>query len=100
MVRMLLGLKIRDTQCGFKLFHRERTTAIFEKQTTWGFGFDAEILFVAVRRGLKVREVPVRWSHAEGSKIRFLRDGLRMFGDLMRIRWNWIMRRYSTLTRT
>ena len=95
MVRLLLGLDIRDTQCGFKLFNRESTSAIFQKQTTEGFGFDPEILFMAARRGLRIREVPVRWSHSEGSKVSFLRDGLRMFVDLMRIRWNFIRGRYS-----
>jgi glycosyltransferase involved in cell wall biosynthesis len=95
MVRLLLGLNLHDTQCGFKLFKREKTRALFEKQTIVGFGFDPEILFLAARKCLKIREVPVRWSHAEGSKIHFLRDGVRMFLDLVRIRWNWIAGRYS-----
>ena len=95
MVRLFLGLRLQDTQCGFKLFHRERTRRAFEKQTTSGFGFDPELLFLAKRYGLKIREVPVRWSHAEGSKVQFLRDGIRMFFDLARIRWNAIVGKYS-----
>ena len=94
-VRLVLGLRIHDTQCGFKLFKRDRVLNIFKKQTTGGFGFDPELLFLAARSGLKIREVPVRWSHAEGSKIRFLRDGIRMFLDLVRIRWNYLAGRYS-----
>jgi glycosyltransferase involved in cell wall biosynthesis len=94
-VRALLGLKIRDTQCGFKLFRREIVGAVFEKQTTDGFGFDPEILFLAARRNLKIVEVPVRWNHAEGSKVRFLRDGIGMVLDMIRIRWNDIRGRYS-----
>ena len=95
MVRLLLGLKLSDTQCGFKLFKREPTIAVFQKQTTQGFGFDPEILFIAAKRGLKIREVPVRWSHSEGSKVNFLRDGTRMFADLVRIRWNYVLGKYS-----
>jgi glycosyltransferase involved in cell wall biosynthesis len=95
MVRLLLGLNIQDTQCGFKLFHRDNTRWIFEKQTTDGFGFDPEILFLGARRGLRIREVPVRWSHAEGTKVRFLQDGIRMFSDLVRIRCNYTLGRYS-----
>jgi glycosyltransferase involved in cell wall biosynthesis len=95
MVRLLLGLNVYDTQCGFKLFHREKTRRIFEKQTTDGFGFDPEVLFMAERRHLRIREVPVRWSHSEGSKVNFLRDGIRMFSDLVRIRWNYITGKYS-----
>jgi dolichyl-phosphate beta-glucosyltransferase len=94
-VRLLLGLRLHDTQCGFKLFRRERCRRIFEQQTTNGFGFDPELLFLAKRNGLSIRETPVRWSHAEGSKVRFLRDGVRMFTDLVRIRWNALNGRYS-----
>ena len=95
MVRLLLGLPLHDTQCGFKLFHRQKCRRIFELQTTPGFGFDAELLFLAKRSGLKICETPVRWSHAEGSKVSFFRDGIRMFFDLMRIRWNAVIGRYS-----
>jgi glycosyltransferase involved in cell wall biosynthesis len=95
MVRLVLGLRLHDTQCGFKLFHRQRSRRIFEKQTTFGFGFDPELLFLAQRDGLTIREIPVRWSHAEGSKINFFRDGVRMFSDLVRIRWNGLIGRYS-----
>src|SRR5262249_49876937 len=74
MVRLLLGLRLHDTQCGFKLFHRERCRKIFEQQTRSGFGFDPELLFLAKRNGLTIRETPVRWSHSEGSKVNPLRD--------------------------
>ena len=95
MVRLFLGLDLHDTQCGFKLFKREKIRPVFEKLTIWGFGFDPELLFLASRARLKILEIPVRWSHAEGSKIRFLRDGTRMFTDLVQIRWNSILGRYS-----
>jgi len=95
MVQLFLALRLQDTQCGFKLFHRERSRRAFERQTTSGFGFDPELLFLAKRDGLTIREVSVRWSHREGSKVKFLRDGIRMFFDLARIRWNAIAGRYS-----
>jgi glycosyltransferase involved in cell wall biosynthesis len=95
MVRVILNLKLHDTQCGFKLFRRARTRPIFEKMTISGFGFDPELLFLASRMQMKILEIPVRWSHAEGSKIRFMRDSVRMFADLLRIRRNQISGRYS-----
>jgi glycosyltransferase involved in cell wall biosynthesis len=95
MVRTLLGLRLHDTQCGFKLFRRETSRRVFEQQTTFGFGFDPELLFLAKRNGLTIRETSVRWSHAEGSKVNFLRDSIRMFFDLLRIRWNAVIGRYS-----
>lgn len=95
MVRLFLGLRLHDTQCGFKLFDRQRSRRSFEKLTTFGFGFDPELLFLAKRDGLSIREVPVRWSHMEGSKINFFLDSIRMFSDLVRIRWNAVIGRYS-----
>jgi dolichyl-phosphate beta-glucosyltransferase len=95
MVQLLLGLRLHDTQCGFKLFNGKKCRHIFEMQTIPGFGFDAELLFLANRNRLKIYETPVRWSHTEGSKVSFFRDGTRMFFDLVRIRWNSVIGRYS-----
>ena len=94
-VRMLVLQGIDDTQCGFKLFHRDRTRSIFEQQTIDGFGFDPEILFLAARRRLRIREVSVRWSHADDTKVRVIRDGFRMIADLVRIRLNEVAGKYG-----
>ncbi|MGA8766561.1 MAG: dolichyl-phosphate beta-glucosyltransferase [Candidatus Acidiferrales bacterium] len=93
-VRLFTGLAIHDTQCGFKAFVREPCRVIFEQQRIEGFGFDPEILFLANRHGLRTAEVPVRWAHDPGTKVRVLRDSLLMFGDLVYIRWNWLLGRY------
>ena len=95
MVRAFLGLPLRDTQCGFKLFGGQKCRPLFERLTTDGFGFDPELLFLARRQGLRIREVPVRWSHSEGSKVKFLRHATVMFLDLLRIRWNSLTGKYS-----
>ena len=52
------------------------------------FGFDVEFLFVAKYRGLRLREIPVRWSHCDGTKVSAFRDTRRMFGELLQIRKN------------
>ena len=87
-VQGLIGLPFKDTQCGFKAFRRSVAGPVFERQTIMGFGFDPEILYIAKKRGLRLREIPVRWDHVEGTTVRFLRDSCRMFLDLLRIRWN------------
>jgi len=93
-VRFFTGLPLLDTQCGFKAFLREPSRIIFEQQRIERFGFDPEILFLAKRHGLRVKEVPVRWAHDPATKVHVLRDSLTMFGDLLYIRWNWLLGRY------
>jgi glycosyltransferase involved in cell wall biosynthesis len=94
-VQTLTGLPFKDTQCGFKAFRRSAAGPVFERQTIMGFGFDPEILYIAKKRGLRLREIPVRWDHVEGTTVRFLRDSCRMFLDLLRIRWNDFCRKYD-----
>lgn len=88
LLRMVLGLKFKDTQCGFKAFSRTAAQVLFPLQQIERWGFDPELLFLAQRFGFKVVEVPVTWAHREGTRISPLRDGLRMFGEMLRIRWN------------
>jgi glycosyltransferase involved in cell wall biosynthesis len=98
MARQITGTEFSDTQCGFKAFRRERTQIIFEQQRIERFGFDPEILFLAKRHGLRVAEIPVRWSHDAGTKVNVLEDGIRMFLELLVIRWN-SLRGYYPRTR-
>jgi glycosyltransferase involved in cell wall biosynthesis len=86
-VQLFTGLKIQDTQCGFKLFRRETTRRAFELQRVERFGFDPEVLFLIKRLGGKIVEVPVRWNDNPATKVHFLHDSLRMFIDLLVLRW-------------
>ncbi|HVA01510.1 MAG TPA: dolichyl-phosphate beta-glucosyltransferase [Terriglobia bacterium] len=86
-VRLFTGLKIQDTQCGFKLFRRDTTRKAFELQRVERFGFDPEVLFLIKRLGGKIVEVPVRWNDNPATKVHFLRDATRMFLDLLVLRW-------------
>ncbi|MEW1725093.1 dolichyl-phosphate beta-glucosyltransferase [Streptomyces sp. NPDC093109] len=76
---------INDTQCGFKLFEGERARAAFADSRLDGWGIDVEILRAFRRAGLPVTEVPVRWAHQAGSKVRPL-DYLRVLLELIRLR--------------
>ncbi len=93
-VRAVTGVKFIDTQCGFKAFVRERARIIFEQQRIERFGFDPEILFLAKHHGLRAVEIPVRWAHHPATKVRVIRDSLRMFAEVLSIRWNWLLGRY------
>lgn len=83
-VRSLTGLSLRDTQCGFKAFRAPVAHLLFEMSTVDGFAFDVEVLALADRLGFSIGEVPVRWRHVEGSKIRHLFDPLTMTWDSVR----------------
>jgi dolichyl-phosphate beta-glucosyltransferase len=94
-LRIILGLQFADTQCGFKAFRRDAAQLIFPLQKIERWGFDPEILFLARRAGLRVKEVPVLWAHSEGTRLHPFRDGMRMFWELLRIRWNSITGEYA-----
>jgi glycosyltransferase involved in cell wall biosynthesis len=87
LLRFVLGLRFRDTQCGLKAFTQRAAQAIFPRQRIERWGFDPEILFLACSAGMAVAEVPVEWAHDERSKISPIRDGIRMFTEMLRIRW-------------
>ena len=94
LVQLLTGLPFRDTQCGFKAFRRESMLPVLTRQRIAGFGFDPEILFLAMARGLRLEEIPVRWNHVEGTKVHLLQDGLKMIFGLLLIRWNQFTGKY------
>ena len=95
-LRIILGLNFKDTQCGFKAFTRSAAQTIFPQQQIERWGFDPELLYLARKSRLKVVEVGVAWAHAAGTRISPLRDGLRMFGEVLRIRWNALTGKYSS----
>jgi dolichyl-phosphate beta-glucosyltransferase len=87
-VRIATGMPFWDTQCGFKAFRLDVCRPILERAHTIGFAFDVELLFLAWRAGLRLREVPVRWNHAEGSKVRVIHDSLAMLREVIALRMN------------
>jgi dolichyl-phosphate beta-glucosyltransferase len=95
-LRVVLGLKYKDTQCGFKAFTSRAAHAIFPLQRIERWGFDPELIFLAQKQGFKVVEVPVQWAHDEKTTLSPLRDGTRMFFEVMKIRWNAITGKYPT----
>jgi dolichyl-phosphate beta-glucosyltransferase len=86
--RLLLLPSIPDSQCGFKFFRREVAQDLFSRQRLTGWAFDAELLYLARRRGYRIAQIPVRWLNDPGTKVNMLRAGFRMLGDVLRIRWS------------
>jgi glycosyltransferase involved in cell wall biosynthesis len=106
-VQALAVKGINDTQCGFKMFSREAANLIFPALRLHQSpsrltgprvtAFDVEILFLARRYGLPIAEVPVIWTHVQGSKVRPGLDALRMFADVVTVRLNAIAGKYNQL---
>ncbi|MGQ0812016.1 MAG: dolichyl-phosphate beta-glucosyltransferase [Nitrospiraceae bacterium] len=94
MVQRLGVNGIADTQCGFKLFKKVVAEDLFSVSSIGGYGFDLELLYIAQRRGYRIAEVPVNWTDQPGSKVRVMRDGLRMLGELLAVRRNEAQGRY------
>ena len=85
-VRLATGMPFWDTQCGFKAFRMSVCRPLIEAATIDRFGFDVELLYLAFRAGLNLKEIPVRWDHNEGSKITFVTDSFKMVNEVNLIR--------------
>lgn len=101
-VRIVLGLPFRDTQCGMKAFDGDAGRELFQAQRLERFAFDAELLLIARAWGLRVAEVPIAVEPPGASTVRLVRDGLRMLVELAHVRWlaaRGAYRRSSTASR-
>ncbi len=109
-VRVLAIGHFQDTQCGFKVFTREAAHDVFAKMRLYNdqtaaprgaavTAFDVEILFLALRRGYQISEVPVIWRYGEETKVDNVRDSLRNLSDVLKVRWNALTGRYRDVRR-
>jgi dolichyl-phosphate beta-glucosyltransferase len=96
-VKLLVLRGIADTQCGFKLFSARAAQLLFPLQQLDGFGFDVEILFLARRAGLLIREIPITWVYRRESKVNVTSGG-RAFLDLLAVRWHQVRGSYPPPT--
>jgi glycosyltransferase involved in cell wall biosynthesis len=94
-IRFLILPGLNDTQCGFKCFHTGAAEYLFRQQTLMGWSFDIEILYLARRKHLRIKEIPVQWYFDADSKVNAVRDALRMIGDIFRIHINALRGRYD-----
>ena len=88
LIRWLVLPGLQDTQCGFKCIRADIARDIFPRQTLTGWAFDVELLYIARHHGYQIVEIPIDWYFNADSKISVIRDSLRMFLDLLRIRFN------------
>jgi glycosyltransferase involved in cell wall biosynthesis len=78
-----------DTQCGFKMFNRKAADDLFQVQRMNGIGFDIELLFIARKRGYRIKELPITWYFDADSRMRLFDDSLKLLREIWDIRRNW-----------
>jgi dolichyl-phosphate beta-glucosyltransferase len=103
---IIVGLPVKDTQCGFKAFTNDAVQKIFppmlvewkkhqEKGAAVNAGFDIEFLFIARKKGLKIAEVPVEWHHVGTERVQLISDAIEAVKDMLRIRLNDLSGKYN-----
>lgn len=84
-----------DTQCGFKMFTKKAADDLFEVQKMNGIGFDVELMFIAEKRGYKIKQIPIVWYYDKNSRMKLVQDSLRMLLEIFEIRRNWALGTYA-----
>lgn len=95
LIRLLILPGLNDTQCGFKCFRAQAAQNLFSQQTLDGWSFDIEILYLARKKKMTIKEVPVQWYFDANSKVSAVRDALRMISDIFRIHLHALRGRYD-----
>ncbi|MFA5076550.1 MAG: dolichyl-phosphate beta-glucosyltransferase [Patescibacteria group bacterium] len=93
LIQLILGLGIKDTQCGFKIFKRD-VLDIFNQQTIDRWGFDFELLYLAEKKGYKIKEVGVRWLNDPDTKVK-AKDYFKTLVEVLKVRINDRQGKYS-----
>ena len=95
LVKLIVLPGFEDTQCGFKCFHARAAIDLFTNQQLDGMSFDVEVLYIARKRGYKIMEVPVDWYFHSETRVRMVKDSLRMLTDVLVLRRNWKSGKYD-----
>ncbi|MBI4313195.1 MAG: glycosyltransferase family 2 protein [Candidatus Omnitrophica bacterium] len=86
LTRLLIGVRVSDITCGFKALRRPVAQDLFSRMRIEGWSFDAEMFFLARKKGYGVVEMPIQWADRPSTKVRLLKDAARSFGELLKIR--------------
>ncbi len=97
--RILAVRDISDTQCGFKCFRSEVAQELFQLQRIYGFSFDIELLFLAQKKGLQIKQIPIDWYYNGESKVQRLKDTALMVKDIFLIKLNHLLGKYGEIER-
>lgn len=82
-LKLILKINIKDTQCGFKMYHHNTAKKIFKKLKENGFVHDIEIILIAKKLNFLIKELPITWSHKKNSKINIFIHGLEFLYKIL-----------------
>ena len=88
MVRLLLGSKVYDHQCGFKAFKRDKITCLLDDIKDNHWFWDTEVLVRGQRRGYRIKEIPVEWMESKSTKVNIVKDANDMGRQILRLWWD------------
>tara|TARA_Y100000590_G_scaffold360490_1_gene416795 strand:+ start:317 stop:1039 length:723 start_codon:yes stop_codon:yes gene_type:complete len=86
LIKILFNIKLMDTQCGFKVFHKKYAFKVFKKINSSRFAFDVELVIILKKNNIKIKELPLKWTHKSGSKLNILYDLPKMIYDIFLIK--------------
>lgn len=89
-VSKILNINLSDTQCGFKLYNSKIAKKIFSKLTNFGFTHDLELVILFQIEGVKIIELPVKWTHKMGSKLNILIEPIKMFLNILYLKFKYL----------
>ncbi len=88
LIKILFNIKLMDTQCGFKVFHKKYALKVFKKINSSRFAFDVELVIILKKNNIEIKELPLKWTHKSGSKLNILYDLPKMIYDIFLIKIN------------
>ena len=86
LIKFLFKINLSDTQCGFKVFHKNYSKKVFNKMKSYRFSFDVELTILLNKNKIEIIELPLKWVHKTGSKLNIFKDIPRMFFDILKIK--------------
>jgi len=86
LISIILNIKIKDTQCGYKLYKNEVAKLIFSKLRNYGFDHDLELVLLLKSKKIKIIELPVKWVHKDNSSLNIFWDPIKMFFGILKIK--------------
>ena len=86
LIKFLFNIKLTDTQCGYKMYNSSYIKKIVPKLKSFCYVHDVEIIIHLMNKNIEIKELPIKWTHREGSKISLLKDPINMILDLIKIK--------------